>query len=130
MDVDLDTSAKNRPKIIQKLREVFGEDNILNICTFRTETSKSAVKTACRGLGITNDEADYLSSLVVSERGKLWSISDCFNGNEEKDRKPNKDFISEVKRLSQVYNVDLKRTIEMIEGLISGLSIHAMRQLL
>lgn len=124
-DVDLDTSAKNRPKIIAKLRETFGADNILNICTFRTETSKSACKTACRGLGMTSDEGDYLASLVPIERGKQWSISDCFNGNKDKERKPLNDFISEVSRLSSEYKVDLKYIIEMIEGMVSGLSLHA-----
>lgn len=124
-DVDLDTSAKNRPKIIQKLKDVFGVDNILNICTFKTETAKSAVKTACRGLGISNDEADYLASLIVSERGKLWTIHDCLYGNKEKNRKPNKDFVFEIESLSNKYNVNLQYTIEMIEGLVSGLSSHA-----
>lgn len=124
-DVDLDTSARNRPKIIKKLQNTFGKDNILNICTFRTETSKSACKTSCRGLGMTNDEGDYLASLIPVERGKQWSINDCFNGNKDKDRKPIIKFVNEVHHLSEVYNVDLKHTLEMIEGLTSGLSLHA-----
>lgn len=125
MDVDLDSSARNRPKIIQRLKEVFGEDNILNICTFKTETSKSALKTACRGLGLSNDEASYLSSLVPVERGKQWSLKDCFYGNKEKDRKPVGELIKEIKLQSEANNVDLEQCALMIEGLISGLSLHA-----
>ena len=124
-DVDLDSSARNRPKIIQRLKEVFGEDNILNICTFKTETSKSALKTACRGLGLSNDEASYLSSLVPVERGKQWSLKDCFYGNKEKDRKPVGELIKEIKLQSEANNVDLEQCALMIEGLISGLSLHA-----
>jgi DNA polymerase-3 subunit alpha len=124
-DVDLDTSARNRPKIIQRLKEVFGEDNILNICTFKTETSKSALKTACRGLGLSNDEASYLSSLIPVERGKQWSLKDCFYGNKEKDRKPVGELIKEIKLQSEANNVNLERCALMIEGLISGLSLHA-----
>ena len=124
-DVDLDFSARNRPKIIQRLKEVFGEDNILNICTFKTETSKSALKTACRGLGLSNDEASYLSSLVPVERGKQWSLKDCFYGNKEKDRKPVGELIKEIKLQSEANNVDLEQCALMIEGLISGLSLHA-----
>ena len=124
-DVDLDSSARNRPKIIQRLKEVFGEDNILNICTFKTETSKSALKTACRGLGLSNDEASYLSSLVPVERGKQWSLKDCFYGNKEKDRKPVGELIKEIKLQSKTNNVDLEQCALMIEGLISGLSLHA-----
>jgi DNA polymerase-3 subunit alpha len=124
-DVDLDSSARNRPKIIQRLKEVFGEDNILNICTFKTETSKSALKTACRGLGLSNDEASYLSSLVPVERGKQWSLKDCFYGNKEKDRKPVGELVKEIKIQSEANDVDLGQCALMIEGLISGLSLHA-----
>lgn len=124
-DVDLDSSARNRPKIIQRLKEVFGEDNILNICTFKTETSKSALKTACRGLGLSNDEASYLSSLVPVERGKQWPLKDCFYGNKEKDRKPVGELVKEIKLQSEANDVDLEQCALMIEGLISGLSLHA-----
>ena len=124
-DVDLDSSARNRPKIIQRLKEVFGEDNILNICTFKTETSKSALKTACRGLGLSNDEASYLSSLVPVERGKQWPLKDCFYGNKEKDRKIIGELVKEIKLQSEANNVDLEQCALMIEGLISGLSLHA-----
>lgn len=133
-DVDLDTSAKNRAKIVRRLKEVFGSDNILNIATFRTETSKSAIKTSCRGLGISSDEGDYLASLVPSDRGKLWTIHDCFYGNEEKERKPVSELLNEIDRLEETYTVEtengvykphLKETIESIDGLVSGLSLHA-----
>lgn len=124
-DVDLDSSARNRPKIIQRLKEVFGEDNILNICTFKTETSKSALKTACRGLGLSNDEASYLSSLVPVERGKQWPLKDCFYGNKEKDRKPVGELVKKIKLQSKANEVDLGECALMIEGLISGLSLHA-----
>lgn len=124
-DVDLDSSARNRPKIIQRLKKVFGEDNILNICTFKTETSKSALKTACRGLGLSNDEASYLSSLVPVERGKQWPLKDCFYGNKEKDRKPVGELIKEIKLQSEANDVNLEQCALMVEGLISGLSLHA-----
>lgn len=125
MDVDLDTSARNRPRIIQRLREVFGEENILNICTFKTETPKSALKTVCRGVGIANEEGDYLSSLVPIERGKQWSLSDCLFGNEEFDRKPITEMMNELNRLSEEYGIDFKEYALLIEDLVSGLSLHA-----
>lgn len=124
-DVDLDTSARNRPKIMKRLKEVFGKDNILNICTFKTETSKSALKTACRGLHILDDKAAFLSSLVPVERGKQWSLKDCFAGDKGKERKPVTALVKEVKELSEKYHVDLQKCAMLIEGLISGLSSHA-----
>ena len=124
-DVDLDTSARNRPRIMAKLKEVFGEDNILNICTFKTETTKSAFKTACRGLGIPNEEGDFLSSLVPVERGKQWSVKDCLDGNSEKNKKPVKELVNRIEELKQIFGVDLSIYVKMIEGLISGISLHA-----
>lgn len=124
-DVDLDTSAQNRPKIIAKLKEVFGEDNILNICTFRTETSKSVIKTICRGLDIDINEAEYLASLVPVERGKQWTLNECMNGDSGTDKKPVAEFQNQINILSQEYNVDLFHMIQQIENIISGISTHA-----
>ena len=125
MDVDLDTSARKRPKIIARLKKVFGEDNILNICTFRKETSKAALKTVCRGLDIPLEVAGYLSSLVPVERGAQWPLKDCFYGNENEERKPIFDLVTEADKISKEYHIDFKRYALMIENLISGLSLHA-----
>ena len=68
--------------------------------------------TACRGYrsedypdGIEVDIAQYLSSLIPSERGFLWSLSDVINGNEEKGRKPIKVFINEVNQYPGLLNI-------------------------
>lgn len=124
-DVDLDSSARNRPKIIQRLKDVFGEDNILNICTFKTETSKAALKTVCRGVGISLEEAGYIASLVPVERGRQWSLKECYNGDPNNDKLPVTELIVESAKLSEEYGIDFKQYAMMIEGLVSGLSLHA-----
>lgn len=119
-DVDLDTEGSKRQQILQALRRHFGEDKVLQVCTFGTEGSKSALLTACRGLGIDVDTAQYLTSLIPFERGQNWSLSDCFFGNEEKGRKPIKELINEVEKYPR-----LKETALKIEGLVNKRSIHA-----
>jgi DNA polymerase-3 subunit alpha len=119
-DVDIDTEGSKRSQIIQALRKYFGEDRLLQVCTFGTEGSKSALQTACRGLGIDNDIALYLSGMIPFERGQNWSLSDCFFGNEDKERKQIKEFIREVEKYP-----NLKETALKIEGLINKRSIHA-----
>lgn len=119
-DIDVDTEQSKRKLIIQGMRDYFGEKNILNTLTFKTEGSKSSVLTACRGLGIDNDTAQAIADLIPFERGSNWSISECYYGNEEKGRKPVTEFINEVNRFD-----GLKEVIFLIEGLISGRSIHA-----
>lgn len=119
-DVDIDSQASQRPKIFDSLKKHYGYENVLNIITFKTETSKAATLTACRGLGIDNDIAQEIADLVPMERGKLWSISDCLYGNEEQQRKPIKEFISKI----EMYPL-LKETVLEIENLICGRSSHA-----
>ena len=43
--------------------------------TFKTEGSKSAILTAARGLGIDNDIAQYLASMIEAERGQLRTLN-------------------------------------------------------
>lgn len=119
-DIDVDTEGAKRIQIIQALRNYFGEDKLLQVCTFGTEGSKSALQTACRGLGIDNDIALYLSGMIPFERGQNWSLSECFFGDEDKERKPIKEFIREVEKYP-----NLKETALKIEGLINKRSIHA-----
>lgn len=120
-DVDIDTQGNRRTRITKALKKFFGEMQVVNVCTFGTEKSKSAIQTACRGLGIDVDIASYLSSMVPSERGFLWSLHDCFYGNEEEGRKPIANFVKEMSGpYAEVWNV-----AQNIEGLISRRGIHA-----
>ena len=141
-DIDLDLSPSKRPLIIQKIKEErshsFNQDmpewvknnlGITLIATFGTEQTKSAILTACRGIrteeypnGIDVDEAQYLTSLVPSERGFLWPIEDVVYGNPdpEKNRKPVKEFIKEVNKYEGLLDI-----IISIAGLVNKRSSHA-----
>lgn len=119
-DIDIDIEGTKRNQIIQALRNHFGEDRVLPICTYGTEGSKSALQTACRGLGIDSDVSLYISGMIPFERGANWTLSDCFYGNEEKGRKPIKEFIKEVEKYPNLKEVALK-----IEGTVNKRSIHA-----
>ena len=119
-DVDLDSQSSQRPLIFQKIREWWGENRTLNIITFKKETAKAAMQTACRGLGIDVDIAKELSSLIPITRGKVWSIKECLYGNPEEDRQPVKELIDKMKQFPM-----LLETVEEIENLVSGRSSHA-----
>lgn len=126
-DIDLDLAPSRREIIFKKIREERGELGCVQVCTFGTATTKSAVQIACRGYqtedfknGIDNDTALYLSSLIPSERGFLWPIKDVVEGNKEKGRKPNKIFLNAVNQYPGLLNI-----IIGIEGLIVSRGIHA-----
>lgn len=139
-DIDLDLCPSKRPLILKKIKEERGKGfaphiddtsranlGCTLIATFGTETTKSAILTACRGYrsedcpdGIDVDTAQYLTSLVPSERGFLWPISDVVNGNQDKERKPVASFIREVNQYPGLLDI-----ITAIEGIKNKRSSHA-----
>ena len=139
-DIDIDLSPSKRPLILQKIKEERGrgikvtydqqtKDNLgcTLIATFGTEATKSTILTACRGYrseeypdGIDIDTAQYLSSLVPSERGNLWTLSEVLYGDKEKGRKAVKPFLNEIESYPGLVEIMLA-----IEGLIKSRSSHA-----
>ena len=139
-DIDLDLCPSKRPIILREIKKERGQNFLPEIddltrkncgctliATFGTETTKSAIQTACRGYrseecqdGIDVDTAQYMSSLIPQERGFLWSLSDVVNGNSEKDRKPVTTFLNEVNKYPGLLEIMMG-----IEGLISRRGSHA-----
>lgn len=121
LDVDFDISGLKRKQVLDKFREVYGEDRVANVATFGTEKSKSAIITAARGLGIDNDVAQYIASLIPSDRGATRTLSQCFYGDVENDFTPVQLFVDEMtNHYPQLWDVAQK-----IEGLICRMGIHA-----
>ena len=139
-DIDIDLCPSKRPLILQKIKEERGANfsseidelsrknlGCTLIATFGTEGTKSAILTACRGYrsedfpdGIDVDTAQYLSSLIPSERGFLWPLKDVVYGNKDKDRKPITPFIAEINQYPGLLDIAMA-----IEGLINKRSSHA-----
>jgi DNA polymerase-3 subunit alpha len=126
-DIDLDLAPSKLQTIFEEIRKERGELGLVQVCTFGTEGTKSAIQTACRGYrsedypnGIDVDEAQYLSSLIPVERGFQWSIHDVVNGDAEKDRMPVTQFINEIAQYPGLLEI-----IEGIEGLVSRRGSHA-----
>ena len=126
-DIDIDLAPSKRPAIFEAIRKERGQFGLVQVSTFGTEGTKSAILTACRGYrsedypdGIDVDIAQYMSSLIPQERGFLWTIDDVIYGNEEKDRKPVAAFIREVNNYPGLLEI-----ISSICGLVNKRGIHA-----
>ena len=122
MDIDTDLSSHKRDVAFNSVKEYlnsFGGD-IVRIGTFKTDKPKSAVQTACRGLGLPVDVGMYLSSLIPVDRGQPRSIKEVVYGDEEKGFEPVKEFINQMDRYPGLLD-----TILGIEGLVSGRGTHA-----
>lgn len=126
-DIDIDLAPSKRPAIFEAIRKERGEFGLIQVATFGTEGTKSAILTACRGYrsddypeGIDVDQGQYMASLVPQERGFLWSINDIVYGNPEKGRKPVTLFLHTVQQYPGLLDI-----IISIEGLINKRSCHA-----
>ena len=120
LDIDSDVQSNRRNKVIEALQDRYGEKRVIRVGTERTEGSKSAVLTAARGLGIDNDTAQYIASLIESDRGIQRSLRETYYGDVEKEFAPNKTFQDEMNKYPELWKVSQK-----IEGLQCGLGCHA-----
>ena len=121
LDVDIDIEGGRRKKVLDRLRDVYGSNRVANVATFGTEKAKSAILTACRGLGIDVDIAQYLASMIEADRGIQRTLSQTFYGDPENDFQPNKQFVFEMtENYPEVWEVAQK-----IEGLVCRLGEHA-----
>lgn len=119
-DIDGDYQPEKKEEIVKLLREKYGEDNVLNCATFRTESLKSAILTIGRGLGYNNDDMQALAALVPSHRGQTYNLKECLEGDEEKGYEPVPNFADKL----NVYP-GLLDGVRKIEGISTNASIHA-----
>ena len=123
MDIDTDFQASEKDNIVNEfLAKKYGRERILSICTFKTNGAKETILSTFRGLGLSDDKAHYLGSLLGSEKTGNWSIRDSYYGNEKKDRKPVQAFINEVDKYKEYNLLDI---MLKLEGIVVGRSAHA-----
>ena len=120
LDIDFDIEGSRRSQVLNKFREVYGEDRVANVITFGTEKSKSAILTAARGLGIDVDEAQYIASLVPSDRGAVRTLNQCYYGDVDNEFIPVASFVQAMDN-----NPELWQVAQKIEGLVCRMGIHA-----
>ena len=127
MDIDIDLTPSKRAAIFKAIREERGELNVIQVCTYGCEGTRSAIAAACRGYrsekypnGIDIETSQYLGSLIPQERGFLWSINDAIYGNEEKDRKPITALVNELNKYPGLLDI-----IKSIDGIVCKRGQHA-----
>lgn len=118
LDIDIDISAHKRESIMQAFYEVYGEDRVSKVLTYSTEGTRSAILTVARGLGIDNDIASYIASLVLADRGITRSLHTMYYGDE--DNPPVREFVNLMKQYPELWDGAQK-----IEGLCNGVGSHS-----
>lgn len=120
-DVDIDTETGKRQAVFDLSRNYFVKrgGDVVNVCTFGTEGTKSALKTAARGLDIDDDLVSYVTKMVPNSRGFDWTLSECYSGNGD-DRQPISAFIEVMNQNPEWWELACA-----IEGLVTRLGVHA-----
>ncbi len=113
-DIDIDTEAGQRANILELVKEKYGHNRVLNICTFKTEGTASAIQTMCRGMGISIEEAQYISSLAPDG----MTVKKCLELYEK-----DKEATTLIKEMMNYEG--LIENVIAIEGLVCGRSVHA-----
>ena len=121
MDIDIDISSHKRDIAFRKVREYYQSfgGEVVRVGTFKTESSKSAIQTACRGLGISSDIGTYLSSLIPITRGSVHGLRDTYYGNPNKELEPVTEFVNQVNQFEGLLELAIG-----IEDIISGRGVH------
>lgn len=119
-DIDNDSEASKKKAIVDKMKEYFGEDKVINVGTFSKISSKTAIERACKGLDIPNDKAAYFKSLIPVNRGKVSKLKDAVYGNKDKGISPAPGLKSELSQYPHLLESALA-----LEGLITNRGTHA-----
>ena len=126
-DIDIDLASSIRPLIFEKIREERGELGLVQVVTFGTEATRSAIQTACRGYrseefpdGIDVDIANYITTLIPQPRGIIYSFEDCMKGNEVSGKRPVPAMIAELAKYPGLADIIIN-----IEGIVKSRGIHA-----
>ena len=118
-DIDTDSQDNRKHIIAHNLTEYWGRDKVLRVATFSEITSKTAIERSCKGLGYPDEVGGFLKSLIPNERGYTWNLHEVLYGNEEKDRKPVKEFITEIAKYPKLRECALE-----LEGTIINRGEH------
>lgn len=119
-DIDNDSEASKKKAIVDKMKEYFGGDKVINVGTFSKISSKTAIERACKGLDIPNDKAAYFKSLIPVNRGKVSKLKDAVYGNKDKGISPAPGLKSELSQYPHLLESALA-----LEGLITNRGTHA-----
>ena len=118
LDIDIDVESTKRDQIMQAFKDTYGADRVSKVMTYGTEGSRSAIITVARGLGIDNDVASYIASLVVADRGTQRSLTTMYYGDD--DNKPIPEFVKAMDEYPELFEGAKK-----IEGICSSCGSHA-----
>lgn len=115
-DFDIDFCQDGRERVIQYVRDKYGEDKVAHIITFGTLQTKAALKDVGRAMGLPYNEVDGITKKIPhSNPLNHMSISRLMT-----EQGAVKDEIDDKEHIKHLFEVALK-----LEGLYRNISTHA-----
>ncbi|MCE5270667.1 DNA polymerase III subunit alpha [bacterium] len=68
-DIDIDFADRERERVIQYVKDKYGEDNVTQIITFGTMAARAVVRDVGRVMGMPFDEVDRIAKMIPEELG-------------------------------------------------------------
>jgi DNA polymerase-3 subunit alpha len=114
-DIDIDVGKKHRPKVIQYIKERFGEDRVAQIVTFNLLKTKAALKDTAKLLGSKGmpfEDANVMTRMIPQEHNIPVSIPKAIEKSER------------IKEYSEEHPI-LFRIAAKLEGCMKSRGTHA-----
>jgi len=122
-DIDIDFEKSKRDRVIEHIKEVYGEDFTSQVATFGTIGAKNALRDSARILGYEYFVGDELSKqypqTIAGVAPDLNELSDA-DSTRKKESKIFLDFVKSKDEYQQIFELALK-----LEGLVRNVGSHA-----
>ncbi|HXF99297.1 MAG TPA: DNA polymerase III subunit alpha [Bacteroidota bacterium] len=115
-DIDVDFSDTKREKVIQYVRQKYGEESVSQIITFGTLSSRAVLKDVGRVLGIPLSTIDSITKQIPVELGKVRPLQEAL------------DTIPELKWVKESPDPKIRTLVDVslvLEGMNRSASTHA-----
>lgn len=114
-DIDIDFCDTKRDKIIEYVKQKYGESSVAQIITFGKLSSRAVLKDVGRILGIHHSEINKITSKIPVVMGRVTPLNEALE-------------LADLKELKETNDEKKKKLIEyslLLEGLYRHTSVHA-----
>lgn len=123
-DIDLDFDVDGRGKIIQWIKEKYGEENCANIVTFGTMSARNAINAVGRIEKLSLEKANALCCAIPNQYyGK--NILKQAIANKDSEGKPENPMLVAALNSNDPKEANTVKYASQLEGIVRGTGIHA-----
>ncbi len=115
-DIDVDFSDRKREKVIQYVRDKYGEESVSQIITFGTLSSRAVLKDVGRVLGIPLSTVESITKQIPVSQGRVMPIREALKS------------VPELRWLKSSNDPKIKNLVKIstvLEGMNRNVSTHA-----